>query len=143
MYEYKVFGNCTYVTKKYEKLKYIFEKVTVVKAPYSSQNKWYIQVKLQNNDAQFIQDFNDIVNNDLKVKIQQSVINNNMIFKLPFRYNKFELDVKDKDGDFCTVYEIHDNTVLDIECIHASISKQNYDNVLSTWKVNLIKINND
>ena len=37
---------------------------------------------------------------------------------------------------------IIENQILDVECVHACVSKQEYENILSTWKVIKITVKN-
>lgn len=140
--DYKHFGKLTYVTQNYKKLQHVFQNVKVIKLPYCSFNKWYIQVKLSDVDVHYINSFEECINNDLNVKIQKSLNNDVIVLKLPYRYNRFELTTYDDQNTICTIYDISINNILNVDCTHACISKQDYDNVLSTWKVNTIYIKN-
>lgn len=112
---------------------------TISKAPYSTDSKWYMSIQLGDEDARAIYIFEEKYKKSRNIeKFQHSVYNNLLVVKLPFRYNKFECVVYDKDSHFSSCYELKEKDQVTVSLSHAGFSLQTNDNILSSWKTKQI-----
>ena len=112
----------------------------ITEKPYTSAKKWYIKVKITDDEIlKKIKNVDDVFEKSQNHKVQNTLYDNIIVLKLPYRYNKFECAVYDKDGHYSSCYELENGNKLSIDITHACFSFQN-SQYLSTWKVIQIKL---
>lgn len=113
---------------------------TIVKAPYESEKKWYIKLKLNDADSGDILKFEkDFKESRFLTSFQHSVFNNIVVVKLPYRYKKFECEVFDRDGHFMSCYELKQDDAVSVSMEHVGFSIQKDEHVMSSWKTKRIQ----
>jgi hypothetical protein len=119
---------------------YSIKNAIVTKAPYEASKKWYMQLKLDDEQGLKVYEFEKKYQTDNNIaKFQHSIYMNHIVIKIPFRYNKFECNVIDKFGDFSSCYEVKQSDIIECKLEHAGFSNQQ-GNILSTWKTKNIKV---
>lgn len=134
--KFKRFANQIYPCFRVEKM----IRGSIVAKPYKSNDKWYMSIFLNELSCSLITDYELSFEMDEKEKIQQTIRNGVIVVKLPYRYNRFECRVYDKDGDPLTCYDLKDDDRVKVKLEHACFSYQD-ENILSTWKVKEIIVN--
>ena len=136
--KYNRYGNVVYSPITFEaKLNGV-----VFSEPHTSCKKWYLRVILDEESRSRVRDFEDKFQESENVTLQPTITNNVIIVKLPYRYNRFECRVFDKDGDPLTCYDVKENQNVNLLVVHAGFSYQDLS-ILSTWKVKEIIVNED
>ena len=114
----------------------------ITKEPYISNSKWYMCIRLDNDSKNKVIDFESKFEKRENMFLQQTVTDNIIVLKLPYRYKRFECSVFDKDGDPLTCYELKEGQSVTVKSEHACFSVQT-ENILSTWKVKEIIVHED
>ena len=139
--KFQTFNNLIYANND-DNSKILFQNIpcNVLEKPYRSSKKWYMKVKI--TDTEILDKINiidDFFEKSQNKKVQNTIRDNIIVLKLPFRYNKFECTVYDKHGDYYSCYELENGDKVHIDIIHACFSFQE-THYLSTWKVIQIKL---
>ena len=130
---FRRFGNMFYSTVKFSDEFF----GTIVKEPYTSNNKWYISIIFDDVTCAKVTEYEHSFETQENVKLQKTIHDNVIVLKMPYRYNRFECKAYDNDGDPITCYELKEGSKVTVEIEHACFSNQD-ENILSTWKLKKI-----